>query len=43
MENLKYFLNDNQKHIKVYDLKGSELNRLISKVKEDSTLPDTNF
>ena len=29
MENLKYFLNSDKENIKIYDLKGSELNRLV--------------
>ena len=43
MENLKYFIQNPSNNIKIYDLKGSELNRLVQRVKEDATLPDTNY
>ena len=32
MENLRYFLKNSKDNIKIYDLKGSELNRLVQKV-----------
>ena len=43
MENLNFFIKDDTNIMKTYDLKGSELNRLIFKIKKNQTLPDTNF
>ena len=40
MENLQYFSDGT---LKSYDIKGSELNRFVTKVTPKTTLPDTNF
>ena len=43
MENLYFFIKNEENIVKTYDLKGSELNRLVFKIKKKQTLPDTNF
>lgn len=43
MENLYYFIKNEKNQKITYDLKGSELNRLVINVNKGQTLPDTNF
>lgn len=43
MENLRNFSESDDSDLKTYDLKGSEINRFQAKLKEGSTLQDTNF